>query len=128
MVKLLDSKSLCIIIKDLSYSGLISQLLADKELGIVALAVFLAEVSLEKNPEFFNEVFIREGVVHELYGLATKYDKKKSLRLSGGYTPRRRKSKNKDKNDKEIKKKSKKSKRRSKKKKGRKKVPFPVKI
>jgi len=52
-----------------SFPSFIAKILRDKDLGLVACGVYLAEISMEKLPQVFKEAFIREGVVDAMKSL-----------------------------------------------------------
>eukprot|EP01130_Rhizamoeba_saxonica_P018734 TRINITY_DN9483_c0_g1_i1.p1 TRINITY_DN9483_c0_g1~~TRINITY_DN9483_c0_g1_i1.p1 ORF type:complete len:1458 (-),score=344.31 TRINITY_DN9483_c0_g1_i1:125-4306(-) len=60
-------ESLINLLKDLSYSTFLAQLLSENDnYGMVSVALFMADDSMKKLPDIFNEHFLREGVVHHI--------------------------------------------------------------
>ena len=52
-------------------SSFVATLLASQDMSIVATAVKMCEVLMEKLPDIFDIYFQREGVVHEIERLST---------------------------------------------------------
>lgn len=45
--------------------------MGEKDYGLVAMAVHMAELSMQKLPVIFSDYFVREGVVHQMDRLAS---------------------------------------------------------
>lgn len=67
-----DSNCLRKVLASINYSAMLAKLLTDKDVGVVAAALYLAENSMEKLNDVFSVYFLREGVVFQVELLSSE--------------------------------------------------------
>jgi E3 ubiquitin-protein ligase TRIP12 len=66
------------LLRDLTFSRFLAELLSSDDTPLVATAIYLAENLMEKLSDIFRIYFVREGVVHEIEKLIASADESKS--------------------------------------------------
>lgn len=71
-----SAESLKNLLRHLSFSSFIATLLNSSDQSVVATALKICEILMEKLPDIFSKYFRREGVVHEIQNLSSNQPKK----------------------------------------------------